>query len=240
MFGHYAATSRAIFTATLATWLVVGSTLAWLIAYALWSLLELAIADPWEFAYEVSWRLAVLFAAWCITEHQMHVWILHSKRIVKFVYQWHHVEHHGMRQNDLIPHVDNDWLAYIGPIVAWPVFVYRGIFVEPYALVTVLGLLVTVPLHMYFWNHVHRAIHRNKNGMRLEYNWMLRWRWFDILERHHLQHHAKPNCNYSVVFAPYTDWLLGTLHGQNHFVRRNVLIWGSFLIGFLFLFRWKL
>lgn len=252
MFGHFAATSRSIFAATMVTWLVVGTALAGLISYASWSLLELAIANPWSFATATSWRMVLLFVMWCVTEHQMHVWILHRKLPwpLGVVYQWHHREHHGMRINDFDPHIDNRWSAYLiafGPMVF---FAWRAIFYNPYAWTIVMGLAVTIPLHRYLWNHIHRGIHRKNDrrfasfllpdmpdvfrGDRLEEHWLHKSRLFPMLERHHLLHHGKPNCNYSVVFAPYTDWAMGTLYGRKPWwkVRReSALVLAAFVLG---------
>ena len=193
----------------------------------LWCL-ALAAADPVSFAIGAGWRWGLLFAAWCVTEHQMHVWVLHCKRFFRYVYDWHHVEHHGRGMNDLTPHIDNGWDAYVAPIVSLPVFIAVAQF-RPQAWILIFGLAVSVPLHRYVWNHIHRGIHRTHDhlfspyklafvpavlrGERLEHHWLHRTWFFPALERHHLIHHGCPNKNYSVVFAPYTDWVFGSLAG---------------------------
>jgi hypothetical protein len=177
----------------------------------------------------IVWRASALFVLWCISEHQMHVWILHSKRFMRYVYDWHAVEHHGHGMNESI-HIDNGWDAYVAPIVALPFVILAAWYYTPYAWIWVVSLTSSVVLHRYLWNHVHRGIHRENDhlfrpselltaspeerGPRLEDHWLHYTWFFPFLERHHLIHHAKPNCNYSVVFAPYTDWVLGTLHGH--------------------------
>ena len=182
-----------------------------------------------ELLLALIWRLAawVLFVS--VVEHQIHVWILHSRRFLKTPYRNHHVDHHGRGMNDLRPHIDLAFWDYgIVYAMLFPV-AYRAVFVTPYAWLGVVSGVLVATGHRYLWSRLHRATHRRNDhlfraadlvnvqtmyrGARLEDNWTVRQWWFPAFEMHHLRHHANPSCNYAVVCL-WTDWMFGTSYKE--------------------------
>ena len=182
---------------------------------------EILLNTLWAF----SWRIVFLFFVFSIMEHQMHVWILHTKGFLKFPYRKHHVEHHGQKKNVFRSHIDLDLSDYFIFIAILPWLLYRSVYVNPYGWVGIGLTFFACLAHKYTWDSLHRAFHREHDhlfspsqllsatkvdrGERLQDTWMTRQWWFPIYEKHHLLHHAYPNKNYSVVFI-WTDRLFRT------------------------------
>lgn len=150
------------------------------------------------------------FFAMGIIEYVAHRWFMHRPNPFNmFGYKKHHVEHHGMGLNDYYPHIDlrfRDMMVFASPFLLWSA-VFGTIagrqwgYYYPYGAIPALMLVVWI--HNYVYTRVHRCVHE------LEHNWTERLPGFQEMKRHHLDHHRRPNRNFSVVFL-WTDRLFGT------------------------------
>lgn len=164
-------------------------------------------------------HIVIGFVAWLplhclgisVAEYIAHRWFMHKKTwINRKGYQWHHVEHHGMKINEpYFPYIDQHlfyYLAYGSPMIAF--YVVRGLTGAGYAWGGLASLMLVFVVHARLYSLIHRCEHE------LESNWTERMPGFVAMKRHHLDHHLKPNRNFAVVFL-WTDRLFGTYWRSN-------------------------
>ena len=167
-----------------------------------------------EFLIILAWKLPLCIVAMSIGEWAVHRYVLHGRwlrrwKVTAYIYQHHHIEHHGRGENAIIPHIHlrpwDYWLA--AP------FVSIGL-VRWYVFGQVTGLAGAVSLttvcigHMVLWNALHRAIHG------LDCNWVTRIPGFVWFSHHHIGHHRDPRTNYGVVCI-WSDRWFGTAKNEH-------------------------
>ncbi|TWT94455.1 sterol desaturase family protein [Stieleria varia] len=158
-----------------------------------------------EFATEIVigilWRIPVILLAFSIGEWLVHKYLLHKPlSIAPFIERQHGQEHHGQGQNEIIPHIDLTLVDYFWTLPFFALAGFRISMGHAGGWAGVIALSSVVFAHRYFWNKIHRGIHRDDSGNRLENNWMTRRSWFPMFENHHLDHHRRPDRNFGVVF----------------------------------------
>lgn len=141
-----------------------------------------------------------------------HRFILHSKAIVQFAYDLHHVRHHTLfgsdksyeaQTEDVKAHVrfgGRDYVMFLA--VTFPLWCGMEFLCQR---PMVLGGVTATLFGLQCFNTFHGLMHVPRG------NWFERTWFFRFIKEHHRLHHANPMTNLNVAFLPLADLVLGTL-----------------------------
>lgn len=148
-------------------------------------------------------------------EWTLHRFLMH-KPLLGFSYPFraHALTHHRIFQADETYHAsrteDKEKIPmawWNGPILVTAAsipFLFAALIVSDWKIVVVYAL--TVGLYYGIYEYLHWCMHLPLRKRRI----IERWKFFYILNGHHLLHHRYMHKNFNVVF-PLADWILGTL-----------------------------
>lgn len=164
----------------------------------------------WTYALWTVGAFAVSLIPHSIMEWLAHRFVLHSQAIVKFAYQEHDQNHHqqyGPDETFGVPGFDygvdfhvRDWFLFLTFVMPfWASVEYLA--GKP----LMIGALTSAMMWLQTFNVIHRHFHA-PNGSWIERTW-----YYEVLKRHHREHHRNPRKNFNVAFFPIADFLLGTL-----------------------------
>lgn len=166
---------------------------------------------PIDWTYAL-WTAAALLGSvvpHSIMEWLSHRFVLHSKAIVKFAYEEHDQDHHkkyGADETFGIPGLDygvdfrfRDWLLFLAFVMP----IWAGVeYLTGKPLMV--GAFVCAVSWLQTFNVIHRHFHA-PDGSWIEQTW-----YYNMLKRHHREHHRNLRKNYNVAFFPIADFLFGT------------------------------
>ncbi len=146
------------------------------------------------------WTIATLCVGEYIThKYFMHRWVkLFPKNFYTRTFYEHAILHHAQGKN----HLNIDLKPYPGLVILSPVWITL-LFIQPLA-----ALAITIPVffHAWFWTSIHRSFH----GLTMP-NKLVQYMGYNLLLKHHVEHHRRPGKNFGTAFGPTADFIFGTL-----------------------------
>ena len=143
---------------------------------------------------------------WAVIEYVAHRFVMHDDAI-SFRRWQSHALHHGAGWTWRVA-----WTRYVddGVSPAWNVVGSAVVWVPLWYLASASvasAFVIVAFLHGFAWTAIHHEMHDPKG------RWFCKLWYFNVVERHHREHHEHGDCNYAALFPPFMDVLCRT-HGR--------------------------